>query len=164
MEQILLLNPEHATEAEVAQFTVREAARAVVFDADGNVALLYVGRDEYYKLPGGGIDAGESKEEALRRECLEEIGCDVEIVRELGTIIEYRKMFNIKQISYCYAAKVIGEKGEPKYTAHEIERGFKKLWVPYEEALRLMRESKAKSPEGAMYIVPRDVAVLSASI
>jgi len=35
-------------------------------------------------LPGGFVDVGESVEEALKREMLEEIGLEVEIVRLLG--------------------------------------------------------------------------------
>ena len=37
-------------------FRIREAARAVVVDENGRVALLKVGKHSYHKLPGGGID------------------------------------------------------------------------------------------------------------
>ena len=33
---------------------------------------------------GGEIEAGESEEEALRREVREEAGCEIEIMKELG--------------------------------------------------------------------------------
>ena len=73
----------------------------------------------YYKLPGGGVEEGEDLQIALKRECKEEIGCNVEIIREVGQINEYRKMFNIKQISFCFLAKVVGGKGEPELTEGE---------------------------------------------
>ena len=60
MEQLLLLNPEYASEEEAAQYPVREAARAVVMDAENNVALLRVANKNYYKLPGGGCEGNES--------------------------------------------------------------------------------------------------------
>ena len=82
MEQLLLLNPEYASEEEAAQYPVREAARAVVMDAENNVALLRVANKNYYKLPGGGIEVGEDRISALKRECLEEIGCSIEVVGE----------------------------------------------------------------------------------
>ena len=37
-----------------------------------------------YHLAGGGVDAGESLEEAIKRELLEELNVEVEIIKELG--------------------------------------------------------------------------------
>ena len=160
MEQLLLLNPEYASEEEAAQYPVREAARAVVMDAENNVALLRVANKNYYKLPGGGIEVGEDRISALKRECLEEIGCSIEVVGEVGSVVEYRKIFGIKQISYCYVAKVKGEKGTPALTPEELSAGFEPVWFPYEEALRLMNTSGAAGVEGREYIVPRDTLLL----
>ncbi len=53
MRQLKLINPENVSEEEVKNYSTREAGRAVVFDEDKNVALLYVSREDYYKLPGG---------------------------------------------------------------------------------------------------------------
>ncbi len=39
---------------------------------------------------GRGIEEGEDNIEALKRECMEEIGCTITNVRELGVIEEYR--------------------------------------------------------------------------
>ena len=139
MEQLLLLNPEYASEEEAAQYPVREAARAIVLDADKNVALLRVANKNYYKLPGGGIENGEDRTAALQRECMEEIGCSVEIVGEVGSVVEYRKMFGIKQISYCYVARVKGEKGTPALTPEELSAGFEPVWIPYDAERRELR-------------------------
>ena len=60
---------------------IRNAARALILQ-DNNILLLrkdgYAG-GERYALPGGGQDLGETLEQALHRECLEEIGTGVEI-------------------------------------------------------------------------------------
>jgi len=56
---------------DTAHLTLREAARAVLFDDDDNIPLLFVAKHHYHKLPGGGIDDGENKEDALIRECRE---------------------------------------------------------------------------------------------
>lgn len=37
----------------------RKAARAVVLDSDGSVALLHVSKFGYHKLPGGGVEENE---------------------------------------------------------------------------------------------------------
>lgn len=160
MEQLLLLNPEDASDEDVEKYPVREAARAVVFDTDGNIAILHVSKKQYYKLPGGGLEDGEDAMSALARECREEIGCDIEVTGEVGSIVEYRKFCELQQISYCYLAAVKGEKGVPSFTETEIEDGFECLRVSYDEALRLISESVAANLEGRAYITPRDAAFL----
>jgi 8-oxo-dGTP pyrophosphatase MutT (NUDIX family) len=160
MRLLRILNPENATEDEVKTYQVRTAVRAVVFDKDNKVAILNVSKHGYYKLPGGGVETGENLHQALKRECLEELGCEVEITGELGEIIEYRKMFKLKQISPCFLARVVGEKGQPAFTDEEIATGFKILWLKPEEAIPLFDPSKANEAEGELYIVLRDKTFL----
>ncbi len=160
MEQLKLINPEQVSEDAVKSYPVRKAARAVVFDDEKNVALLHVSKAGYYKLPGGGLEESENVEIALVRECQEEIGCEVEIIAEIGSIVEYRKMFTLTQISYCYLAKVKGKKGTPHFTDEELENGFKQVWLPYEKAIEVTTQSATSDFEGSAYIVPRDIIFL----
>jgi len=59
----------------------REAVRALVVDAAERVLLMRwehsIGRQAWWITPGGGVHAGESDEEALRRELVEEAGLEV---------------------------------------------------------------------------------------
>jgi 8-oxo-dGTP pyrophosphatase MutT (NUDIX family) len=61
---------------------VRSAAKAIIVEA-GKLLVLKMegvpGEGPWYALPGGGQKAGETLEEALRRECLEELGLEVEV-------------------------------------------------------------------------------------
>lgn len=66
------------------KFEIREAARAVVFDENNFMPLLFVSKHNYHKLPGGGIEKGENKMQGLEREFLEETGCEIEVDREIG--------------------------------------------------------------------------------
>lgn len=50
---------------------------------DDKILLIEFGNDPHYNLPGGGLDAGESVEEGLKRECREEAFAEVEIERLL---------------------------------------------------------------------------------
>lgn len=59
---------------------IRVCAKAVI--VHGDRLLVLACRDsvgDYYLLPGGGQDKFEPLAEALRRECREEIGTDVEV-------------------------------------------------------------------------------------
>ena len=162
MQQIKLINPENVSDLEADKYEIRNAARAIVFDENNLVALLHATKYDYYKLPGGGIEKEETNEIALKRECLEEIGCNVEIVKELGMTIEYRKDFNTKQISYCYVAKLVGKKGNPKLEPDEANEGFKTVWFSLKEAIEKVKESHPKTYVGP-YMVTRDYALLLAA-
>jgi 8-oxo-dGTP diphosphatase len=141
------------------KFKIRRAARAVVFDTDNNVGILYVRQYNYHKLPGGGLEANENMEEALRRECLEEIGSNVEIFGELGYIIEHRDKWSLKQHSNCYLAKVVGEKYEANFTQKEIDSGFEIKWISLKEAIELLQNDKPEDYEGG-FIQIRDLSFL----
>jgi 8-oxo-dGTP diphosphatase len=163
MKEIAFLNPENVTEDEVKTYNSREAARAVVLDDDNNVALLHATATDYYKLPGGGLDDDVDKIVALKRECVEEIGCDIEVLQEIGLVNEWRKIYQIHQVSFCYLAKIVGTKGTPAFTESEIAEGFEVRWFSSKEALKALMESKAEHINAKDYMVPRDIAILQAA-
>ncbi|MDP3986254.1 MAG: NUDIX domain-containing protein [Candidatus Veblenbacteria bacterium] len=159
MKLLATINPENITEEEVKKFNIRYAARAVVFDAGGNVALLNVQKYRYHKIPGGGIEASEDVPTALQRECMEEIGCKVEIGSEIGEIVEYRGQFKLKQISYCYRAKVVGGKGVTSFTESEKSNDFKVEWAKLDDAIKTFEVDNPDEYEGN-FIRERDLTFL----
>ena len=52
---------------------------------DSKILLLNRKKRNWYELPGGKIDESESAEEAAKRELKEELSCEVEIIRKIGT-------------------------------------------------------------------------------
>ncbi|MES2225781.1 MAG: NUDIX domain-containing protein [Patescibacteria group bacterium] len=159
MKDLGFINPRNVSRDEGENYSLREAARAIVRDAEGLIAMLHVTRDNYYKLPGGGVEEGEDVITALRRECQEEIGCDIEVTSEIGMITEYWQEDREKQISHCYLANLVGAKGEPSLTESERERRYKTVWLSYNDALKALRDSSLTNWE-AEYIVPREILFL----
>jgi 8-oxo-dGTP pyrophosphatase MutT (NUDIX family) len=159
MEIFATLNPDNLSAEAIKNFQVRRAARAVIFDADKKIGLLRVSKDNYYKLPGGGIEEGEEIKKALERECEEELGCDIAIDGEIGRVIEYRTIHKLNQESFCFYGHIVGEKGIPDFTESEVEHGFQLIWVDLDEAIRLLKIS-GPVDQVENFIIKRDSLIL----
>lgn len=94
---------------------------------------------------------------------MEEIGTKVEVIGEIGKVVEYRCGWKMKQISYCYLAKTKGKKGKSEFTEEEINDGFELLWLPFEKAFEKISDIKSKIPEATDFVVPRDTLILEKS-
>ena len=88
--------------------------------------ILLVKRDTipfkgYWALPGGRMDPGETVEQTIVRECKEETGFDVEIVRVIGEYVEKGVKDDVEYEYYptCFLVKVVG--GEIKRQESEIQ-------------------------------------------
>lgn len=108
----------------------RVAVKAIIFDQENNVALVGT---KYLLLPGGGVEEGETLEEAVVRECMEEVGCNVVIEGKVGITEEYRARDARYQVTHCFVARVVGEKGEPT-TEQEDEQDMQIEWMPLADA------------------------------
>lgn len=151
--------------ADTFRFMTREAARAVLLDDKNQVYLLNVSLHGYHKLPGGGIDEGEEVEQALERELMEEVGCKAKIIAEIGSIVEYRAYEDggLKQTSYCYLAKQIGEQLEPALEDGELAEGmFEVKARSIDAAIELLKNDQPDNLEGR-FIQKRDLAFLTAA-
>lgn len=142
-----------------SNYTPRPASRAVLFDKDDKIAFMHVTKYNYHKLPGGGVDKGETLEQALEREVLEEAGCKIKIGKEIGEIVEYRDLYKTKTESYCWIGEVVGDKGEPNFVDVEIEGQFKLTWVTLDEAIELIKKDKPAEYQGH-FIIKRDLLFL----
>src|SRR2546423_5673330 len=68
----------------------RIAASALIFDGE-RVLLAYRRDIDWWNLPGGGMEVGETVDEALLREVAEETGLEVEIEQLVGVYSKPQK-------------------------------------------------------------------------
>ncbi len=142
-----------------AEYQLRKSARAILLNAEGKMATQYLKTYTFHKLPGGGVEAGESIAEALKREVKEEVGCECDILRPIGVTIEYRNKYKMIHISYCYEAKVMGEVGTPALEKGEVEEGQETLWLDPQELYEKMQTDQPGKFEGH-FILAREKAFL----
>ena len=152
---------------EMNNYKMRLAARGIVIREDGKIAVQNKSNKNEYKLVGGGIEENEDPSLAFQREVLEEAGCDIEIVKHLGTAEEYKSLQNLKQISYIFIGKVINDEHKLNLTDKEKDEGAKLLWVEPEEALQLiincydkLLPSKYDDVYDTRFVVLRDRKIL----
>lgn len=141
-----------------SEIRYRKAARAILLDSNKLTPLLYVSSMGFHKIPGGGIDEGENIKDALKREVLEETGCEIEITGEVGKIIEYRSEISLIQKSYCYTGEIIS-KDSPNFTQKELDQGFKLVWLTIDEAIHNMTNEKVDEYH-ASFMHERDLTFL----
>ncbi|MBI2662323.1 NUDIX domain-containing protein [Candidatus Woesearchaeota archaeon] len=141
----------------VSQYEERIGARAILF-YKGKMALLFVGKKKYHKLPGGKAERNESIKDCLMREVFEETGCRIKVIGEVGSIIEYRNKNGIKQTSYCFLAEAVSC-STPTFMEDEIKDEYKLEWVALNEAISMLSKEKSKGYNGK-FILRRELAFL----
>lgn len=120
----------------------RTAARAVVLRGR-ELLLLHSPHNADYKFPGGGVEAGESEDDALRREMLEECGARVsEIGEPFGEIVEYSAAVDVdaavfRMVSRYVCCQVADGFGQQNLEQYEQDLGLTPVWVDVAEALRV---------------------------
>ncbi|MEN6356081.1 MAG: NUDIX domain-containing protein [Armatimonadota bacterium] len=112
-----------------------DRARAVIIE-DSKVLLMHrckAGR-EYYSFPGGGVEPGETPEQACVREVLEETSLDVEIVSYLAG-----NDFNGQKESFYLVKKLSGEVrlGGPELDRLCDDNLYEPMWVQIDRLAEL---------------------------
>ncbi|WP_252230857.1 NUDIX domain-containing protein [Clostridium sp. ZBS15] len=115
------------------EYKQRIGAYALIFK-ENKVAVIKLPGG--YFLPGGGIEQNESNEECLRRECMEELGCTINIKKFvcIGSSYNWGRRFNgyIHSIGNFYLADSL------KKVANPIEKDHELVWLNIEEAYSKM--------------------------
>ena len=106
----------------------RRTVRAILLNDKNEIGLLFIhgedgfGLRNHYETPGGGIELHETHIQTLNRELQEEVGVKVEIIDELGLIINRFNYLKRITSSYYYICRVIGT------TETSLTKGEKELF------------------------------------
>lgn len=140
----------------------RVAARGVVQD-DDRLLLLQSAACGDVKFPGGGVEAGESVEQALARELLEEcgrtmIGCDPSVL----TIVESRRDHHtaglFTMVSHYLPCRVDDSVSTQALQGYEQDLGLRPEWLTVQQAITATEVALADGCAGPW--APRELAAL----
>lgn len=103
----------------------RVRASAIIF-VNNNLITVYREKmvngilKKYYTIPGGGVEYGESIEEATKREVIEEIGINISLTDKYF----YLEKENVEEYFYIadYVDGEIGTGTGPEFTIRDIEK------------------------------------------
>lgn len=119
----------------------RPSVRGIIF-CDGKLAMVHSLKYDYYKFPGGGIENGETHEQTLCREVMEETGLEIHpsTIEEYGLVVRKEKG-NPEDVfiqeNFYYLAKATSTIAEQKLDDYEAEEKFTLEWVDITEAIEV---------------------------
>lgn len=126
---------------EITMISPRFDVRVILRNASGEICLVVSGKHHYASIIGGGIETGETIEQALRREAHEEAGYTLKNVQPLGYFVEMRHPAIINVFVFTAEA---GENIGTDYTEDEIEEDFYPSWVSIDEAIKKLQAEDDK--------------------
>ena len=113
----------------------RPGVYALIEDSYKQIAVIETSQG--YFLPGGGVDPGETEVEALKREIMEEMGCQASVLAEVGEAVEYINASTEGQYyrihSRFYKVQIDSKIREG------IEQDHRLVWLGSGDALKLLR-------------------------
>ena len=120
---------------------VRDISRGVIYNDKNQIALIHLfgddifGHRDYYETPGGGKEKGETFKEALIREIREEIGADIDEIKEIGKVIDYYNLIKRKNNNHYFLAHAIKVSEKTKLNEYEKDLFESIVWVDIDKVL-----------------------------
>ena len=142
----------------------RVIVRAIVVDDDHNFYFVRAERDDDFgratiiETSGGGVEAEEDLDTAIKRELSEELGADVVILCKLGVVSDYYNLIHRHNINHYYLCRVTSF-GEKHLMPDEIEQfHLSTLKQSYEDAVAEY-ELRTETPLGRL-LAQRELPIL----
>ena len=117
--------------------SVVPAVSAIVPDSDGRILLIRRTDNNYWSIPGGGLEPGESLSQAVAREVMEETGIACEVTGLVGIysdpnhVAAYDDGEVRQEFSICFVTRMLGgvtttspESSEVRFVPTSEIRGY----------------------------------------
>ena len=120
---------------------LRDAVRGIIL-RECELLMVFSPKNGDFKFPGGGIESGETHEEALVREIREECGTKVIAVRgAYGKMVTYGPASDadydvFKMRSHYYLCDVEPTLGEQNLDQYEEDLEYTPTWVTIDDAIQ----------------------------
>lgn len=137
MEHIFLLDNVYTKQVITHQ---RTTVRAILINEEKKFAFLrIVGTDDFgvrnhLETLGGGVDESEDFETALKRECMEEAGFKVKVIRKLCIITDEYHLIRRRTHSHFYLCELEEEGFELNLQENETMLLKDVEWLTYQQA------------------------------
>jgi 8-oxo-dGTP diphosphatase len=127
---------EFGNRVEGVAYVERPCAYAIIQNASSAIAVVRTRKG--CLLPGGGVEPGETLESGLRREILEELGCELEIFAELCAAAQF--IYDTEEDVYWHKvghffSATLGEK-----IADSIEKDHELLWYAPDACVKTLAQ------------------------
>ena len=119
----------------------REIVRAIVVDDAGSYYFVRAVREDDFgaatliETSGGGVEPGESLDAAIRRELMEELGAEVEILARIGVVSDYYNLIHRHNINHYYLCRVKAFGGRHLTRDEADKYHLSTMKLSYEEAV-----------------------------
>lgn len=135
------------------------ASRAIVLH-ENKILLLHAKKYDLYMLPGGGIEKGETPEDACVRELKEETGFTGKITKKTVVIKEYFPEASWE--SHFFLVDISNEeKKSVNFTEEEVSLGIEEKWFSIDEALNLLDTHDSSFHMGSNIMQREFIAIIN---
>lgn len=135
----------------------RIGCRAIITDGS-KILLSHEMNTGFYLSPGGGLENGESLEDCVLREVLEETGYTVKVIRPFVKVNEF--FYDKLYISNYFVCEITG-RSKQSLTETEIIHGVEPEWVEIETALGIFGDYENAADEELAAQYKREFTVLN---
>lgn len=160
----LVYNHDNLLEFDVTEESIR--LKVLLIHGD-NIILGY--ERGIYQFPGGHLEEGESFNDCIKREILEEVGIEIndkDIGEPIYKIVYMNKDYpeigkNRKSIAYYYVVNTIDtpDLSKTNYTAHELSGNFRLEEIPIDTVIERLNDNIKYNVKNKV-IVPEMVNVI----